>query len=150
MTIDIIAIMETAGSYPLPPSTGVYFNYPGPRLHDGLVYGESCPEEGDKTYGKCSLAAKHIQSLLRSIDENVRRFNWIKREWFHDLCPRSSRKDMGKEYVLVWAMWYRGVLYNPALSTSASATFQVKRPIVIWGHICSKQNNHDISGALFT
>jgi len=50
MTIDIIAIMEAAGSYPLPPSTGVYFNYPGPRLHDGLVYGESCPEEGDKTY----------------------------------------------------------------------------------------------------
>ena len=65
MTIDIIAIMEAAGSYPLPPSTGVYFNYPGPRLHDGLVYGESCPEEGDKTYGRFSsdnlgTASKHL------------------------------------------------------------------------------------------
>ena len=29
--IDIIGLMVQAGSYPLPPSTGVYFNYPGPR-----------------------------------------------------------------------------------------------------------------------
>ena len=75
MTIDVIAIMEAAGSYPLPPSTGVYFNYPGPRLHDGLVYGESCPEEGDKTYGQCSLAPQRLKSFLRPINENVRRFN---------------------------------------------------------------------------
>ncbi|MCP4934095.1 MAG: nuclear transport factor 2 family protein, partial [bacterium] len=27
--IDIIGLMVQAGSYPLPPSTGVYFNYPG-------------------------------------------------------------------------------------------------------------------------
>jgi len=36
--IDIIGLMVQAGTYPLPPSTGVYFNYPGPRTHDGLLY----------------------------------------------------------------------------------------------------------------
>ena len=52
MVIDFIALMQAAGSYPLPPSTGQYFNYPGPRYHDGLLYGDSSDEEGDKTYGK--------------------------------------------------------------------------------------------------
>lgn len=42
--IDIISLMVQAGVYPLPPSTGVYFNYPGPRTHDGLLY-EDAPEE---------------------------------------------------------------------------------------------------------
>ena len=42
--IDIISLMVQAGTYPLPPSTGVYFNYPGPRTHDGLLY-EDAPEE---------------------------------------------------------------------------------------------------------
>jgi len=42
--IDIIGLMVQAGTYPLPPSTGVYFIYPGPRTHDGLLF-EDAPEE---------------------------------------------------------------------------------------------------------
>ncbi|WP_420628518.1 nuclear transport factor 2 family protein [Candidatus Leptofilum sp.] len=41
--IDIISLMVQAGVYPLPPSTGVYYNYPGPRTHDGLLF-EDAPE----------------------------------------------------------------------------------------------------------
>lgn len=47
--IDVIGMMVQAGTYPLPPSTGVYFNYPGPRTHDGLVYEDQPEEEGGKT-----------------------------------------------------------------------------------------------------
>ena len=47
--IDLIGLMEQAGVYPLPPSTGAYFNYPGPRTHDGLHYQDASPEEGQKT-----------------------------------------------------------------------------------------------------
>ncbi len=47
--IDIIGLMVQAGAYPLPPSTGVYFNYPGPRYHDGIVSGEVSDEESAKT-----------------------------------------------------------------------------------------------------
>ncbi len=47
--IDIISLMVQAGVYPLPPSTGVYFNYPGPRTHDGLRFEDDPVEEGEKT-----------------------------------------------------------------------------------------------------
>jgi len=47
--IDIIGLMMQAGTYPLPPSTGVYFNYPGPRTHDGLLYDDAPEKEGDAT-----------------------------------------------------------------------------------------------------
>ena len=37
MFLDIIGLMESAGAYPLPPSTGQYFVYPGPKTHDGIL-----------------------------------------------------------------------------------------------------------------
>ncbi len=43
--IDIIGLMIQAGAYPLPPSTGVYFNYPGPRTHDGLLLEDADEKE---------------------------------------------------------------------------------------------------------
>lgn len=47
--IDIIGLMIQAGSYPLPPSTGVYFNYPGPQTHDGLLFEDAPKDEGAAT-----------------------------------------------------------------------------------------------------
>ncbi|MGB1009764.1 MAG: hypothetical protein ACPGVP_08590 [Thiolinea sp.] len=47
--IDLIGLMAQAGVYPLPPSTGVYFNYPGPRTHDGLLYKDAPASEGVAT-----------------------------------------------------------------------------------------------------
>merc|ERR1719431_2242580 len=42
--IDLLGIMQQAGCYPLPPPTGHYFVYPGPRLHNGLQF-EDAPEK---------------------------------------------------------------------------------------------------------
>ena len=47
--VDIIGLMIQAGVYPLPPSTGVYFNYPGPRTHDGLLFADAPEAEGEVT-----------------------------------------------------------------------------------------------------
>ena len=47
--VDIIGLMVQAGSYPLPPSTGVYFNNPGPRTHDGLLFEDAPQEESAAT-----------------------------------------------------------------------------------------------------
>ncbi|MGL5963126.1 MAG: nuclear transport factor 2 family protein, partial [Fusobacteriaceae bacterium] len=47
--IDIIGFMEQANQYPLPPSTGQYFVYPGPRNHEGLLFQDAPEEEGVKT-----------------------------------------------------------------------------------------------------
>lgn len=46
--------MEAAGEYPLPPSTGHYFVYPGPRSHDGILIEDAPAEEADKTFERAS------------------------------------------------------------------------------------------------
>ena len=47
--VDLIGFMVLAGMNPLPPSTGNYFVYPGPRDHNGLLYEDADEEEGKKT-----------------------------------------------------------------------------------------------------
>ena len=47
--VDVMSMMVQAGVYPLPPSTGVFFNYPGPRTHDGLLYEDKPSYEGVET-----------------------------------------------------------------------------------------------------
>ena len=54
MFIDVIGVMEAAGEYPLPPSTGHYFVYPGPRSHDGILIEDAPAEEADKTFERAS------------------------------------------------------------------------------------------------
>jgi len=58
--IDIIGLMLQAGVNPLPPSTGQYFVYPGPRNHDGLLFEDAPEEEGVKTL---ALVNKMIDDL---------------------------------------------------------------------------------------
>ena len=47
--VDIIGFMLQAGINPLPPSTGTYFVYPGPRNHNGLLFDDAPEEESIKT-----------------------------------------------------------------------------------------------------
>lgn len=47
--IDLLSVMDQAGVYPLPPSTGKHYVYPGPRHHNGLLFEDAPPEEGKAT-----------------------------------------------------------------------------------------------------
>jgi len=47
--LDLLGVMEQAGCYPLPPSTGRHFTYPGPRHHNGLLFADAPQAEGVKT-----------------------------------------------------------------------------------------------------
>jgi len=59
--IDLIGLMVQAGVNPLPASTGVYYNYPGPRYHDGLLFNEdAAPEESKATL---TLLNEMVQDL---------------------------------------------------------------------------------------
>ncbi len=49
MFVDLIGFMNEAGVYPIPPETGHYFVYPGPRDHNGLLFEDAPPEKADKT-----------------------------------------------------------------------------------------------------
>ena len=64
--IDIIGLMVQAGVDPLPPSTGVYFNYPGPRTHDGLLFNDAPDEEGVVTLALVNRMVDDLTALNES------------------------------------------------------------------------------------
>jgi hypothetical protein len=64
--VDIIGLMVQAGVYPLPPSTGVYFNYPGPRTHDGLLFEDAPDEEGVATLALVNEMIEDLDELNKS------------------------------------------------------------------------------------
>lgn len=64
--IDIIGLMAQAGVYPLPPATGAYFNYPGPRTHDGLLFVDAPPEEGVATLALINRMVDDLDQLNQS------------------------------------------------------------------------------------
>ena len=98
--IDVIGVMVQAGVYPLPPSTGVYFNYPGPRTHDGLLYEDAPPEEGVKT--------------LDLVNEMVQ-----------DLTDLNLSGAMGCPPEVLERTWKKGMLwYGPA---GIGATYTIPR-----------------------
>jgi len=61
--VDIIGLMSQAGVYPLPPSTGVYFNYPGPRTHDGLLFKDALEEAGVATLALVNRMVDDLSAL---------------------------------------------------------------------------------------
>ena len=64
--IDIIGLMVQAGVYPLPPSTGIYFNYPGPRTHDGLLFEDALEGEGVATLALVNEMVDDLSALNES------------------------------------------------------------------------------------
>lgn len=64
--LDLIGLMAQAGAYPLPPSTGNYFIYPGPRSHDGLLFADAPEEEGVKTLSTVNKMVDDLDKINRS------------------------------------------------------------------------------------
>jgi hypothetical protein len=64
--IDLIGLMVQANVYPLPPSTGVYFNYPGPRTHDGLLFKDAPKAEGLATMDLVNRMVDDLTELNES------------------------------------------------------------------------------------
>ncbi|WP_166372650.1 ester cyclase [Psychromonas sp. SA13A] len=61
--LDLLGMMDQAGSYPLPPSTGKHFIYPGPRNHDGLLFADAEPEEGVATLALVNKMVDDLSAL---------------------------------------------------------------------------------------
>jgi hypothetical protein len=64
--IDIIGFMMQAGVNPLPPQTGAYFVYPGPRSHDGLLFEDAPEEEGRITLALVNRMVQDLSDLNSS------------------------------------------------------------------------------------
>ncbi len=64
--IDVISLMEQAGVNPLPPSTGAYFTYPGPRGHDGLLFEDAPAAKGEETLALVNQMVDELSALNES------------------------------------------------------------------------------------
>ncbi|MEZ4664262.1 MAG: ester cyclase [Caldilineaceae bacterium] len=64
--VDIIGLMAQAGVYPLPPSTGVYFHYPGPCGHNGLLFDDAPAAEGVATLALINKMVDDLDELNKS------------------------------------------------------------------------------------
>ena len=62
---DLLHLMNQAGQYPLPPQTGMHLVQPGPATHDGLIYGDVDPAEGEKTLAMINSMVGDINNYAR-------------------------------------------------------------------------------------
>lgn len=98
--VDLIGLMVQAGVNPLPPSTGVYFNYPGPRTHDGLLFDDAPAEAGAVT--------------LALVNEMI-----------DDLSALNDSGSMGCPPEVLERTWSKNMLwYGPA---GVGATYTISR-----------------------
>lgn len=64
--VDLIGLMVQAGVNPLPPSTGIYYNYPGPRHHDGLLHDDAAPADSEVTLALVNAMVQDLSDLNAS------------------------------------------------------------------------------------
>ncbi len=64
MFVDLLGFMKEAGCYPLPPESGHYFVYPGPREHNGLMFEDAPEEEGIASF-------EASKNMMEYLDENM-------------------------------------------------------------------------------
>lgn len=65
MFVDIIGMMQQAGVNPLPPQTGHYYIYPGPKNHDGLLFKDADSSESEKTLKLVNKMVSDLDVLNR-------------------------------------------------------------------------------------
>ena len=61
--VDVIGFMLQAGINPLPPSTGTYFVYPGPKNHKGLLFEDADSNESKKTLDLVNKMVDDLSAL---------------------------------------------------------------------------------------
>ncbi|MEO0403205.1 MAG: ester cyclase [Pseudomonadota bacterium] len=62
MFVDLLHIMAQAGQYPLPNMTGAQLVQPGPATHDGLLFDDQDPTQGQITLDR-------IHAMISAIDD---------------------------------------------------------------------------------
>ncbi|MFS3927336.1 nuclear transport factor 2 family protein [Priestia flexa] len=82
--VDIIGFMLQAGINPLPPSTGTYYVYPGPKNHDGLLFEDANPEEGIKTLNLVNQMVNDLSELNKNEEAGCPP-HVLERSWSEDM-----------------------------------------------------------------
>lgn len=82
MFIDLLGFMKQAGAYPLPPETGNYFVYPGPRDHNGLLFDDAPKEQGEKSL---KIVEDMIDDLISLNVGNETPKELLEKSWADDM-----------------------------------------------------------------
>lgn len=81
---DLIGLMQQAGVYPLPPMTGTYFIYPGPRTHDGIQLGPNGPDEAATTMALLNRMIADLDSI-NQLDDYLCPPELLAKTWHDDM-----------------------------------------------------------------
>lgn len=81
---DLIGLMHQAGVYPLPPMTGEYFMYPGPRTHDGLILDNRPDNETAETMAVINRMIADLSSINHLTSEKCPP-DLLRRTWQEDM-----------------------------------------------------------------
>ncbi len=81
---DLIGLMHEAGVYPLPPMTGSYFVYPGPRTHDGILIDAQDAAETNATVDLMNRMIADLDSINHLNGEKCPR-ELLARTWHDDM-----------------------------------------------------------------
>ncbi len=80
--VDLLGFMKEAGCYPLPPETGHYFVYPGPKDHNGLMF-------EDAPYEKAEASYKIVYDMIYDLDSlntgNDTPQDMLRKSWHEDM-----------------------------------------------------------------
>ena len=81
---DLIGLMHQAGVYPLPPMTGSYFIYPGPRTHDGVLDTSQSAAETQQTIDLMNRMIADLDSI-NHLDGTKCPPELLARTWHEDM-----------------------------------------------------------------
>jgi len=81
--IDIPQVMMQAGLHPFPAQTGAQLVQPGPITHQGLMYSEQDPAEGEKTLDAINFMANDIKTWRGGVEEPL--VDELRRSWNEDM-----------------------------------------------------------------
>lgn len=82
MFVDLIGFMREAELNPLPPETGHYFIYPGPRDHNGLMFEDAPYEKAEKSF---KVVDDMIKDLIALNSGNETPRDLLKKSWHDDM-----------------------------------------------------------------
>ncbi len=102
MFIDVISVMCQAGVYPLPPQTGSSHIYPGPMTHDGLLFAEQDPGEGQKTMDLVHRMVEDLSAANEHANETGEhrvKADVLRKTWHEDMIW-SGPEGIGATYTI--------------------------------------------------
>ncbi len=94
MYFDIPHLMMQAGLVPFPPQSAAHLVQPGPKTHDGLMFGPQPPEAGDKTL-----------ALINAMISDLGR-------WDNDLSLEDELRQTWQEDMIWWGPAGIGATYS--------------------------------------